>query len=749
MEHHTKPQPANDIRPAATNVQATPASFQRIMPQLTVGPVDDPYERQADAMADQVMRKAEPFAIQRKCAHCEEEEKAQRMPFIQRQANGDSAPASEAVTQGIHSSAGQGQALATDTRSFMESRLGADFSGVRVHTDSQAAELNQELQAKAFTVGKDIWFNSGNYQPGSTEGQHLLAHELTHVLQQSPAIQRKEDPKAVTEACLKNKDSILPGKTGLVGAIDRDLMLEAMLGSERAEIEAAIRKDPAAHLFVCEYGMTAIAALIETSQGKTFNVPAARKEATDPTNKEHYSRKSLSGWRIADRRKEQLRSSADDLGGWAERQHKGNKDIPTASAALNMPAAQVADITAMIHSVEQLSRSFGNLSPMIEKGQQQLDDIFNSFKALGDARITEDYGTEVIDGLEKTDALIDAVGRTIFSISAGRTDLDTLLTAVSGIKQDSKTIQDNARQERRALVNGGSPDFSSVKSSINQVRRGSLKDLREAYKQATQSLPDIFKHAEPLLFVLRYFRALNDPKATPPSEADMKKFKDSIAIIETSPFFGGGPVNVGADLMKSVIGFISRQVNMRLQMQSGTGALPGMIPTLSEAQAYFATLDKPGISNAVVRKAYTDFATAWFQHRVITTPADMAVDAVDDVFKMPPSIAGARSIVCSGYAQMGAALMLKAGANRSITFTTAVRASDEQIKANQISDGHAIAKITRQGKSFFITNYLTADTETEAMNVAWQFPNLPLHKATGPTNKASLDALVAKLAKKM
>ncbi len=746
MEHHSQPQPANDIQPAAAQAQPVPAPFQRIMPQLTVGPVDDPYEREADAMADQVMRKAEPFALQRKCAHCEEEEKAQRKPFIQRQANGESAPASDAVTQGIQTSAGKGQALATDTRSFMESRFGADFSGVRIHTDNQAADLNQELQAKAFTVGKDIWFNSGSYQPASTEGQHLLAHELTHVLQQSPAIQRKEDPKAVTEACLKNKDSILPGKTGLVGTMSRELMLEAMLGSERAEIEAAIRKDPAAHLFVCEYGMTAIAALIETSQGKTFNVPAARKEATDPSNKDHYSRKSLSGWRIADRRKEQLRASSDDLGGWAERQHKGNKDIPSSSAALNMPAPQVADITAMIHSVEQLSRSFGNLAPMIEKGQKQLDDIFNSFKALGEARITEDYGTEVIDGLEKTDVLIEAVGRTIFSISAGRTDLDTLLQAVSGIKQDSKTIQDNAREQRRALVRRESPDFSSVKSSINEVRRGALKDLREAYKQATQSLPDVFKHAEPLLFVLKYFRALNDTKATPPTEADMKKFKDSIAIIETSPFFGGGPVNAGADLMKSVIGFISRQVNMRLQMQTATSALPGLIPTLAEAQAYFATLDKPGISNATVRKAYTDFAQAWFQHRVVTTTADMEVDAVDDVFKMPPSIVGARSIVCSGYAQMGAALMLKAGA-KSVIFTSAVRASNDQIKANQISDGHAIAKITRQGKSFFISNYLTADTEPQAMNVAWQFPDLPLHKATGATNKASLDALKAKLAK--
>lgn len=79
-------------------------------------------------------------------------------------------------------------------QSFMQSRLGADFSDVRIHTDGKAAHLNRLLNAKAFTVGNDIYFNQGRYQPDSQKGKHLLAHELTHTIQQgsSPvAIQRK------------------------------------------------------------------------------------------------------------------------------------------------------------------------------------------------------------------------------------------------------------------------------------------------------------------------------------------------------------------------------------------------------------------------------------------------------------------------------------------------------------------------------------------------------------------------------
>jgi hypothetical protein len=79
---------------------------------------------------------------------------------------------------------GGGTTLSDDVRKPMEAKLGADFSGVRVHTDSKAAEAATSVQSKAFTSGNDIVFNAGNYQPHTQEGQHMLAHELTHVVQQ-------------------------------------------------------------------------------------------------------------------------------------------------------------------------------------------------------------------------------------------------------------------------------------------------------------------------------------------------------------------------------------------------------------------------------------------------------------------------------------------------------------------------------------------------------------------------------------
>src|SRR2546428_8866541 len=79
---------------------------------------------------------------------------------------------------------GGGSPLDRDTRGFMESRLGADFSDVRVHTDAKASESARSVQAHAYTVGTDVVFQSGNYAPESDSGKRMLAHELTHVVQQ-------------------------------------------------------------------------------------------------------------------------------------------------------------------------------------------------------------------------------------------------------------------------------------------------------------------------------------------------------------------------------------------------------------------------------------------------------------------------------------------------------------------------------------------------------------------------------------
>ena len=127
-------------------------------------------------------------ALQMKCAACEAEEET-----LQPKSDGVEAPAaSSSLESRLQSSKGGGSPLPENTRSQMEGAIGADFSGVRVHTNSSAVQMNKELGAQAFTHGSDVYFNAGKYDTGSTEGQRLLGHELTHVVQQGGESRQKQ-----------------------------------------------------------------------------------------------------------------------------------------------------------------------------------------------------------------------------------------------------------------------------------------------------------------------------------------------------------------------------------------------------------------------------------------------------------------------------------------------------------------------------------------------------------------------------
>ncbi len=105
---------------------------------------------------------------------------------VQRSSAG-SAGLDESIGRAIQAKRGTGQGLDSDARRELEPVMGQDFSDVRVHADSDADALNRAVQAEAFTTGHDIFFRSGKYNPGSSEGRKLLTHELTHVVQQREA----------------------------------------------------------------------------------------------------------------------------------------------------------------------------------------------------------------------------------------------------------------------------------------------------------------------------------------------------------------------------------------------------------------------------------------------------------------------------------------------------------------------------------------------------------------------------------
>lgn len=181
-----------------------------IQTRLTVNQPGDEYEREADAAADQVMRMPAPTTLQRqrtawreeetlcrRCTECDEGEKLHRQEL---------GPGPDSVPPLVDEVLGSpGRPLDREARAFFEPRFDYDFARVRIHTDAQAATSARSANAHAYTVGHHIVFGEGQYSPQTSAGQHLLAHELTHTVQQASAtgtipITRVPAVQAVTKA---------------------------------------------------------------------------------------------------------------------------------------------------------------------------------------------------------------------------------------------------------------------------------------------------------------------------------------------------------------------------------------------------------------------------------------------------------------------------------------------------------------------------------------------------------------------
>lgn len=159
-----------------------------VQAKLTVNQPGDKYEQEADRVAEQVVKQINAPSDDRLVeAEAIQTEKLMRKS-VPSAAEG---VAQSDVEASIQTARGQGQSLPKNFQKPLEQAFNADFSPVRIHTDTQADRLNQSLQAKAFTTGKDIFFRQGEYNPSSQQGQELVAHELTHVIQQNSGLRQQ------------------------------------------------------------------------------------------------------------------------------------------------------------------------------------------------------------------------------------------------------------------------------------------------------------------------------------------------------------------------------------------------------------------------------------------------------------------------------------------------------------------------------------------------------------------------------
>lgn len=209
---HTRPTTVSALHKTLGNQAVQQfAENGALQPKLPVSQSSDPAEREAERVTDRVMEPDE--AAEGAIGGDEDNQRstaaAQPQRSLSRTRSADDASVSEGLEAMVRAGVERGGApLPPATRSEFESRFGTDFSEVRVHTGPVANEAATSINAKAFTYGHDIVFGSGQYTPNSSEGRRLLAHELTHVVQQrSPSVRMiQRDLKAYN----KPKSDVLP-----------------------------------------------------------------------------------------------------------------------------------------------------------------------------------------------------------------------------------------------------------------------------------------------------------------------------------------------------------------------------------------------------------------------------------------------------------------------------------------------------------------------------------------------------------
>jgi len=292
-----------------------------VQAKLTISQPGDRYEQEADRVAGQVMAMPEPRnrqRLQRECDSCEddvqrqpeEEEEEASAKLLQRQPEEEEEeevsakllqlqPEEEekeeltnaaakarpghkpAVSSGVAADiqalrSRGGQALSPVSRAFFEPRFGHDFSRVRVHNDSKAADTAQAVRAKAFTVGRDIAFGGGKYAPDTHGGRRLMAHELAHVVQQgdaplkgkAPTIQRKAGENLIQRAVGETKQDSHAGLFELT----RHNPLGGPTFAPQAQYDVRLEFQPYRLVFCDEIAMTQT---VLSRTGGAFTPPSA------------------------------------------------------------------------------------------------------------------------------------------------------------------------------------------------------------------------------------------------------------------------------------------------------------------------------------------------------------------------------------------------------------------------------------------------------------------------------------------
>jgi hypothetical protein len=612
--------------------------------------------------------------------------------------------ARDANPQSVRTHLGAGESLPGSVRTRMEFAFGSSFSHVRLHNDGTSARLSDRLNARAFTVGEHVAFGSGEFRPGTVAGDALIAHELAHVVQQGRSAPVPDAGRGRGEPDASMEHDADSAATGAVTSLWSPGQTR---GPERGGRRLP-RLRSGLRLQRCG-----------SSQKKVDG--KGGKDAKLTVREQRDSAISEAGERLRDVNK------------WASTQVKA-QNVPSVSGVTNLEADQAKNVAAAIERLQQAQALFGTKE--LEALPAKLDEVRNF------AREAYKYGGS-------TDQEHVLIGRRAIGQAVNAADeaaaLASKLTRAFEIPKIASNVDDivttlNAVQAgKQSIVDAFDVIDKKVKASKNDVR-----ELRDRFETTPKAITRI-------IFLLRSFLTLNKPElTTPPTADEFKQFTGNLGGVSADfdTVFGGGKSTMGFDVFLAYGRVLEQQLKIRERMAKADVNADSPIPSEENAEDLFKALKSK--SNGEVFAAYMSYAQAYFYHRVVDKFQDMRVTDIGEFYKRKVSILGTRPLVCTGYALLGSHLLGLTGA-KLITFIVAIRATDDNLLSGNIDAGHAVAKMNRGGKVFFVSNDSIVFTEDDAIGedaVAWRNSKAPRFDGSAKTIPAATDAAWKKIEKK-
>jgi hypothetical protein len=532
--------------------------------------------------------------------------------------------------------------------------------------------------------------------------------------------------RARIQDCMHQSSGVLPGRIGPLADIARtELTLQHFTEQELAQLERLIRANRQAKRFVCTNGLPGLIAISDTLSGTTIDIEAARARLASGELANEVNRPFL-------RRQRQSREAVGEVTEWARRASRP-ETVPSMASIVGLPGEHRSSLESVLQLLQRNRVDVGHLSAAFQQAVTAAAGIPTRIQEARDSSMwrhsrfpfeqihnASSAVESVVTALRETNRYME-MADLVEQATALQTTLETLPRNYMG------ELSDDQRYEAR-----------------NQLRelKQSANTLRSQIRARAQTIPSA-ESFERVRFLLTYFLAMNDPNREDSSTAAQRQeyiaamgnFNDDLRAV-----FGTGEIDIRSpvELLEAMGQRLGSQMAVRNQMEQRLNQDPGAVPGMENVRAYFRSLR--GQSLATIEQAYERYAGAYFEHRGLSNQADLLVDEFSDLFNRPIGIGGTRRLVCSGFARLGAQLLMDAGATL-VEFQIRFHYTPEEVAAQSFSDGHAVAKLTLGGTNIWVSNQSIFHSLNDAMDVAWSNPGAPTTNGTGATLEAATNNL--------